>query len=118
MWHKPVGGEGQWEIFVCLDLSSVISTVLMTQGDVPWVAGACWNGEAACCSPGCRGVLLVCPLFTGKDQFLRGSGGKSDLEWLKLSFVFSISLLNISLWKQRVIEEERLLEHISKIVEN
>lgn len=54
----------------------------------------------------------------GKDQFLRCSVGKSDLEWFKLSFVFSISLLNISLWKQRVIEEERLLEHISKIVEN
>lgn len=54
-----------------------------------------------------------------KDQFLRCSGGKADLEWLKLSFfgVF-LSLLNVMLCKQRLIEEERLLEHISKILEN
>lgn len=85
------------------------------------LAGACWNGGVGCCYP--RGILLVCPLFTAQEgsvpEVLCRDGGKADLEWLKLSFfgVF-LSLLNVTLCKQRLIEEERLLEHISKILEN
>lgn len=53
----------------------------------------------------------------GKDQFLRCSVGMEGSQiWSGLSCLF-FSLLNVTLCKQRVIEE-RLLEHISKIIEN